>query len=158
MPNNSKTTWLCPVCKGSNSKQGKFSLTSSSDVTFIKNTTSRKKHMSLGSLIEADFDLIASSTGWLDCTIIHEVQLLLEKINPNIEGFQRPTLGPVRRFDTITSEFIQILHVGSNHWVCLTSIGCLPCKVKLLDSLMKPVIIGSRCKQNFKHASSATKQ
>ena len=28
MPNSSKTTWLCPVCKGSNSKHGQFSLTS----------------------------------------------------------------------------------------------------------------------------------
>lgn len=143
MPNNSNTTWLCPACKGSNMKQGKSSSTSSADVTFVKtvkHATSHNKHKSLGSLGQAEFDLIASPTGWLDCSIVHEAQLLLQKINPNIEGFQRPTLGPVRQFDTMTSEFIQLLHVGNNHWVCLTSIGCPPGEVQLLDSLMKPVI------------------
>jgi len=88
--------------------------------------------------------------------------------NPNIEGFQRPTLGPVRQFDTITSEFLQILHVGNNQWVSLTSIGCLPGEVKLLDSLMKPVItqelqdlaqdLYGPDLNNYKHAKSATKQ
>lgn len=97
-------------------------------MTFIK--TMRNKHMSLGTLIEADFDFITSPTGWRDCTIIHEAQLLLEKTNPNIEGFQRPTLGSVRQFDTMTSEFINLMHIGNNHRVCLTSLGCPPPRVK----------------------------
>ena len=40
----------------------------------------------------------------------------------------------------MTAEFIQLLHVNGNHWVCMTSIGCSPGDVNLLDSLMKPVI------------------
>ena len=40
----------------------------------------------------------------------------------------------------MTAEFIQLLHVNGNHWVCLTSTGCPPGHVNLLDSLTKPVI------------------
>ena len=94
----------------------------------------------LGKLTQFEFDIIASPNGWLDCTIKQEAQILLKKVNPNIEGFQRPTLGPVNHFYVMTAKFIQLLHVNDNHWVCMTSIGCAPGDVNLLDSLMKPVI------------------
>ena len=61
-------------------------------------------------------------------------------MNPLLEGQQRPTLGPVRNFDVVSGEFIQILHAGSDHWVCTSSIGCLPGKVHLCDSLFPDVI------------------
>ena len=72
------------------------------------------------------FDIIMSSEGYLDCTIIQQAQILLKKGNPLIEGFQRATLDPCRNFSIITSEFLKILHTGSFHWVCISSIGCLP--------------------------------
>ena len=81
-----------------------------------------------------EFDIIASPNGWLDCTIIQEAQILLKKINTNIEGFQRPTLGPAKQFHVMTAELIQLLHVNGNHWVCMTSIGCTPGDVNLLDN------------------------
>ena len=147
MPNNSKTTWLCPVCKKISTRNGKVSSSTSNstnDIEFVKKVTNSipasNKHKSLGKLTQAEFDIIASPNGWLDCTIIQEAQILLKSINPNIEGFQRPTLGPVRQFDVMTAEFIQLLHVNGNHWVCLASIGCPPGHVNLLDSLTKPVI------------------
>ena len=56
------------------------------------------KTSSLGTLTDKEFAIIESSTGWLDCVIIHQAQLLLKQLNPNIEGFQRTTLGPVRKF------------------------------------------------------------
>ena len=46
--------------------------------------------------------------GWLDCSIIQSAQVLLQKINPLIEGFQRPTLGPVRNFSIVSSEFVYL--------------------------------------------------
>ena len=73
------------------------------------------KTSSLGSLTNNEFAIIDSSTCWLNCVIIHQAQVLL---NPNIEGFQRTTLGPVKNFDVIGGEFIQILHTSGNHWVC----------------------------------------
>lgn len=79
----------------------------------------------LGDLNESHFDLINLPTGWLDCTIIQQAQVLLKKVNPLIESFQRTTLGPIRNFDIVTSEFVQILHTGHMHWVCVSSIDSL---------------------------------
>lgn len=73
-------------------------------------------------------------------TVIQEAHGLLAKINPQISGFQRPTLGPIRQFDVMTGEFVQIVHINNNHWVCLSSIGCLPGHANLLDSLAHAVI------------------
>ena len=37
-------------------------------------------------------------------------------------------------------EFIQILHTGNYHWVCVSSIGCLSGIVNLYDSLYHNII------------------
>ena len=55
-------------------------------------------------------------------------------------GLQCPTLGCIRNFDVVSGEFLQILHTGSDHSVCGSSIGCLPGKVHLYDSLFHDVI------------------
>ncbi|KAK2554041.1 hypothetical protein P5673_024377, partial [Acropora cervicornis] len=111
------------------------------DVEFVKKVTNKtpttNKCKSLGKLTQFEFDIIASPNEWLDCTIIQEAQILLRKINPNIEGVQRQTLSPVKQFDVMTAEFIQLLHVNGNQWVCMTSNGCPPGDLNLLDSLRK---------------------
>ena len=89
---------------------------------------------SFGNLDANDHDTILSPTGWLDCKVIQECHICLQKVNPLIEGFQRPTLGPVRNFSIMTSEFVQILHTGRSHWVCVSSIKCPPGIVNLYDS------------------------
>ena len=66
---------------------------------------------------------------------------LFKKINASIEGFQRPTLGLCRNFDVVGGEFVQLLHTGGNHWVCLSSIGCTKGYVNLYDSLFHDVIL-----------------
>ena len=68
---------------------------------------------------QTDYLIILDANGWLNCDIMQQAQVLLHNVNTSIEGFQRPTLGPVRNFDVVTSEFIQILHTGSDHWVFL---------------------------------------
>ena len=47
----------------------------------------------LGNLTEEHYKLISSPDGWLDCDIIHQVQVYLCEINPLTEDFQWPTLG-----------------------------------------------------------------
>ena len=94
----------------------------------------------LGNLTDKVFDLIKSDTGWLGDTIIHQVQVCLRQQNPNIKGFQRKTIGPVRNFNVVTSEFIQILHTGHSHWVCVSSIGCHGDHITLYDSLYNNII------------------
>ena len=86
-----------------------------------------------------EYGLIQNPSGWLDCVVIQSAQLLLKHINQNIQGFQTPTLGTVRQFDIMTGDFIQILHINGNHWVCMTSIDCPQGYVIVLDSLHSPV-------------------
>ena len=61
-------------------------------------------------------------------------------MNFSISGYQRVSWGPVRQFEIMTSDFIQILHTGHHHWVCVSSIGCEPGVVHLYDSLFSGVI------------------
>ena len=98
-----------------------------SDVEITGESTGNlDKTGALGALNDSHYEIINSPSGWLDCAIIQQAQILLKKANPLIESFQRTTLGPIRNFDIVTSEFIQILHTGHMHWVCVSSIGCTP--------------------------------
>ena len=109
------------------------------EVTMVT-TCESERHSSLRNLNVQDYQLIMSPHGWLDSAIIHSAQVLLQKINPLIKGFQRPTLGPVRNFSVVSGEFVQLLHTGQDHWVCVSSIGCPPGTVKLFDSLYHDII------------------
>lgn len=114
---------------------------SEDDVEIIKETVGQiDKQGTLANLSDSDYQIILDANGWLNCDIIQQAQVLLRNVNPSIEGFQRPTLGPVRNFDVVTSEFIQILHTGSDHWVCVSSIGCSTGLANLHDSLYHDVI------------------
>ena len=56
-----------------------------------------------------------------------------------MDGFQQPTLGRCRNFDIVSGEFLQILHTGNSHWVCVSSNGCLR-GINLYDSLHHNII------------------
>ena len=88
---------------------------------------------SFGNLDANDHDTILSPTGWLDCKVI-QVFIKVSK------ECQRPTLGPVRNFSMMSSEFVQILHTGRSHWVCVSSINRPPGIVNLYDSLFNGII------------------
>ena len=40
----------------------------------------------------------------------------------------------------MTGEFVQILHTGHSHRVCISSVGCQPNVVHLFDSLSHDII------------------
>ena len=109
------------------------------EITMVT-TCESERYRSLRNLDVQDYQLIMSPHGWLDSAIIHSAQVLLQKINPLIEGFQRPTLGPVRNFSVVSGEFVQLLHTGQDHWVCISSVRCPPGTVKLFDSLYHDII------------------
>jgi hypothetical protein len=155
-----KTTWLCEACRGNKSKATSVkttTCTSSSldasnsdylsddynsdseyDIEITKVTTGNvDKFSALAKLNNADYDIISDPAGWLTCDII---QVLIQKVNQSIEGLQRPTLGRVSNFDTVSGELIQILHTGRDHWVCISYIACLPGMVHLYDSLYHDAI------------------
>ena len=67
---------------------------SDGDLTLMEVTTGEAEKMAaLGNLTEEHYKLISSPDGWLDCDIIHQVQVYLNEINHLTEGFQWPTLG-----------------------------------------------------------------
>ena len=50
-------------------------------------------------------------------------------------------LAECANFDIASGEFIQILHTGTDHWLCISSIGCSPGVVHLFDSFYNDVIL-----------------
>ena len=149
MPNNHRTTWKCSACKKAipvpattcSSSSGSDSSDEDIDVVITKVCEGETdKTAAFAKMTDSHFDLITSPTGWLDCDIIQQAQVLLQLENAAIDGFQRPTLGRVRNFDVVSSEFVQILHTGNSHWVCISSVGCLPGHVNLYDSLYDSVL------------------
>ncbi|CAH3127669.1 unnamed protein product [Porites lobata] len=107
--------------------------------TVLKKMPPRDKYGPEGKLGKYEYDLISSPNGWLDCVIIHEAHILLKKISTSIQGFQRPTLGPVHQFDIMTRPFIQIVNINNNHWECFSSINSPPGYVDVYDSLSTPL-------------------
>ena len=142
MPKNSQSTWKCPSCRKSSKVVKNSKNSNDCVVTLVKNhvQTPREKCNPIGELTEEHFDIIRSPTGCLDCIIIHDAQTLLPNINTAVKGFQRPTLGPCGQFEIIVGDFVQILHVNGNHWVCVSSINCQPGYVNILDSLSTGII------------------
>ena len=156
MPDNHKTTWKCSACRKANPVQATTCSSSSdscssddeSDVAITEVTQGEvDKTGALAKLTDSHFDLITSPTGWLDCDIIQQAQVFLQLENTAIEGFQQPTLGPVRNFDIVSGEFVQILPTGNHHWVCISSIGCVPGHVNLYDSLDHDSVLSQEIEQ-----------
>ena len=157
LPNNSKTTWQCVTCRGKKTQKTSAQPTTSTSsalpqspvASSISSASESEEEIqvtkvSVGSvdkfgplakLDNLDYNIINDPAGWLTDDIIQYAQVLIKQVNPLIEGLQRPTLGRVRNFNVVTGEFILILHTGSDHWVCVSSIGCQPGMVNLYDSL-----------------------
>ena len=162
VPNNSKTTWQCFICRGKNTQRTSAQPTtctssalnqspvasnvssnseSEDEIEITKvSTGSIDKCGPLAVLGNSDYAIISDPVGWLTGDIIQSAQVLIKQVNPALEGLQRPILGRVRNFDVVSGEFVQILHTGSDHWVCVSSIGCQPGLVNLYDSLYHDVI------------------
>ena len=150
MPKNAYTTWKCPQCnckkKQRPSKTAfqqepntasvnpvleKDGLT----ITGVDHNNNIEKFAPTCNLTDNHYNLITDPIGWLDCDIIHNAHVLLKKINPSMDGFQRTTLGPWRTFAEVRNPFIQILHTGSDHWVCTSTVKSNDGLVDLYDSL-----------------------
>ena len=75
---------------------------------------------------------------WLDDVVISAVQKLLHKQYPLIDGFQLTTSIAASKADILRGEALQILHVRSNHWVCL-AVEQDKSGVKLFDCLYSDI-------------------
>lgn len=144
-------------CKGKKSKTNKQPTTSTStslessdqdsgsesidDVIITKITTGTvDKFGSQAKLNDEDYTIIRNPTGWLTCDIIQAAHVLLQEANSLLEGLQRLTLGQARNYDVVSSDFVQILRTGSDHWVYISSLGCTSGMVNVHYSLYNDVI------------------
>ena len=63
-------------------------------------------------------------------------QYLLKKQHPEIKGLQPPTLQYTQTFDVHHNhEFVQCLNLANNHWIMVSTIGCVPGVINVYDSL-----------------------
>ena len=73
---------------------------------------------------------------WLTDVQIGKAQNLLKQQFPNVQGLQPTTLGPHQQFDIMRGEFVQILHTGAKHWICISNIYCnKENTIKIYDSM-----------------------
>ncbi|XP_047124446.1 uncharacterized protein LOC105850359 isoform X2 [Hydra vulgaris] len=72
----------------------------------------------------------------LNDNVIHFFQQLMSnQFNISI-GLQDPIKGKVMSFDICPSDpFVQILHDGNLHWICVTTYDCKPGEIYIFDSL-----------------------
>ena len=75
--------------------------------------------------------------GWLTDNNICAAQMLLLQFFPNMAGLQPPVLQKVCAFQVHSGEFLQIVHVGNNHWCVVSMVGCESGAVYVYDSLYK---------------------
>ena len=88
---------------------GEFDSSSDSEdeISITKETRGTvDKFRVLANLDDSDYDIINYSSGWLTCDIVQAVQVLLQEVNPLLEGLQCPTLGPIQNFDVVSGEFM----------------------------------------------------
>ena len=118
-----------------------------SDVVFVSTQKVREqkkmKEMQrpdFGKTLYSDDREVLLVNGVIDDRHVMIVQNLLHQEFPLIEGLYSTTLGTVGLFQPVKSEFVQILHDGDFHWVCVSNIGCSNSNtVKLYDSLFARV-------------------
>lgn len=67
-------------------------------------------------------------------TSINCAQSILHEAFPNVAGLEVTTLGSTSNFSANKAEFVQILHTGSLHWLCVSNIGCRKNEINCYDS------------------------
>ena len=76
--------------------------------------------------------------------MIQRAHDLLKEIDPGMKGLQAPAVGHCGQLYTVTGteKFIQILHTGNQHWICVSTVGSDNGIVDLYDSLSNNTIEG----------------
>lgn len=72
---------------------------------------------------------------WLSDVHISAAQRLLQLQFPEIGGLQPPVLGSKLQFSVLPPQSVQILNSNKQHWICISTIDCIPGHVKVYDSL-----------------------
>jgi hypothetical protein len=76
------------------------------------------------------------SSQWVDDQIVTASQNLLHQQHPGVGSLQPPILASQLAMEPQGGrEFVQIVNIGHNHWITLSTIGCQPGHINVYDSL-----------------------
>ena len=79
--------------------------------------------------------ILKSKSAWLDDLLIMAGQNILKMQFPHISGLQLPALTAVLAVEPPKGDFVQVMHVGRNHWITVSNVHCEPGQVMVFDSL-----------------------
>lgn len=105
------------------------------EVIFLKAAVGDSAKRKLRRLGTEDIAIIKNGKMLTD-NAINIAQNILHNQYPLIAGLEDTVLGPCFNFSIARGEFVQVLHDGSLHWVCVSSVGCKEAGcVNVYDSL-----------------------
>ena len=121
----------------------------SPDVVFIKRKSAKPRNAEVKSVEKQScvltdkrrinsMILLISSEALLTDEEINHAQAILKKQHPDIDGFQDMAIfedNGCHFVGTPSRPFVQILHAFSNHWICVSNVGCRDGQIKIYDSL-----------------------
>ena len=97
----------------------------------IETKLSKRKRRCLD---EEEMSVIKKHCCLTDLSINYPQNMLHEQF-PLFEGLEDTVLGPLLQFSVPRGEFVQVLHDGKFHWVCVSNVGCQKGEVNYFDSL-----------------------
>ena len=124
---------------GADCSPSAIDLTQDTSESLSPTTSSRWIKCSHYTLSSDDKAAVLSKEGWLSDSIITASQSLLLQEFPHISGLQPPILQQTSSFDVPKGEFVQILHVRSNHWCVVSNVGCDDHTVNVFDTFFDSV-------------------
>ena len=61
---------------------------------------------------------------------------MLKQQHPQTKGLQPPVLADHFAMSPVPNgDFVQVIQVNNDHWLALSTVGCQPSKIRVLDSL-----------------------
>ena len=107
------------------------------EVIFLKAAAGKAAKRKLRRLGTQDIAIIKNGKILTD-NAINIAQNILHNQYPLIAGLEDTVLGTCFNFSIVRGEFVQVLHDGALHWVCVSNVGCKEdgC-VNVYDSLNK---------------------
>ena len=105
------------------------------DVIFVREDIGISAKQKQRKLHAEDISIIKNGQMLTD-NAINIAQNILHEQYPMTGGLEDTVLGPCLNFSVATGEFVQVLHDGALHWICVSNIGCKePGSVNVYDSL-----------------------
>ena len=86
-------------------------------------------------ITEREESIICNNQMMFNDSIICYFQKMINSECSSVNGLQDPIRGKAGKFVQCKDPFVQIIHDGDKHWVCISTYGCKPGEVLVVDTL-----------------------